>query len=203
MPTSPDYFSKIALKSIARILPQWERWAKQARQLFSDATYTLPNKTPKFLGYTVNDYTLKSGEPSKAFQIIINELNVVINNDIVPSLEKVEMTLKKELYNGFDFCLAKIPNFHSLQPRYQQYGLPIFELTNDQIGSTGPVLEQQAANREKFKSIYSDFADKVIHLTLNANKQFKNNIKSVRQLDKIYLLIKDKLPLLKRIYLKY
>lgn len=170
VPTAPDYFSKMALKSIARILPNWEKWAKQARQLFSDATYTLPNVTPRFLGYTVNDYTLKSGEPSKAFQIIIDELRTVINTDIIPSLDRVDMTLNRELYNGFDYCLAKIPNFHSLQPRFQQYGLPIFELTNAQIGSTGPVLEQQAANREKFRNIYSALADKVIHLTQHANQ---------------------------------
>jgi chromosome partitioning protein len=169
VPTSPDYFSKMALKSIARILPQWEKWAKSARQLFADATYTLPNNTPKFLGYTVNDYTLKSGEPSKAFQIVIDDLNQVINRDVVPNLEKVGMTIEKVLYKGNDYCLAKIPNFHSLQPRFQQYGVPIYELTDAQIGSTGPVLEQQSANRKKFKTIYSDFADKIIMLTQNAN----------------------------------
>lgn len=66
LPTSPDYFSEMAIRSIARVLPNWERWAKQARALFEDVTYPLPMNTPKFLGYTVNDFTNHKGKPANA-----------------------------------------------------------------------------------------------------------------------------------------
>lgn len=56
VPTSPDLFSYMAVKSLARILPSWEKWAKSARPLFEDAEYPLPHNTPKFLGYTINDF---------------------------------------------------------------------------------------------------------------------------------------------------
>ena len=50
VPTSPDLFSYMAIKSLSNILPAWEKWAKKARELFKDAEYPLPNNTPKFLG---------------------------------------------------------------------------------------------------------------------------------------------------------
>lgn len=45
VPMSPDYFSIMAVNSLSRILPMWERWARSA---FSNATYKLPDKTPVF-----------------------------------------------------------------------------------------------------------------------------------------------------------
>ena len=33
LPTSPDYFSQMAVKSMSRILPNWEKWAEQARNV--------------------------------------------------------------------------------------------------------------------------------------------------------------------------
>ena len=166
LPASPDYFSQMAIKSMARILPNWEKWAKQARLIFNDSTYPLPNKTPKFIGYTINDYTIRNGEPAKAFQEIIDKINTTIVNELVPSLQRENMLLPDIQYNG-NYCLAKISNFQTLQAKYQKYGIPVFALTDAQLESSGTVLEQQKEKRDSFDAIFSDFADKVLTMTSN------------------------------------
>lgn len=166
IPASPDYFSQMAIKSIARILPNWEKWAKQARDLFKDSTYPLPNHTPKFLGYTINDYTIRNGEPALAFQGMIDKINATIINELVPSFQKENMLLSSESYNN-EYCLAKISNFQRLQAQYQKYGVPVFALTDEQLESSGIVLNQQRERRDNFGTVFSDFADKVFMRTVN------------------------------------
>lgn len=104
LPASPDYFSQMAIKSIARILPSWEKWAEQARKLFKDSTYPLPFTKPRFLGYTVNDYTIRNGEPAKAFQEIITKIDDTVKNELVPSLLKVDLILPNNK-NSDNYCL--------------------------------------------------------------------------------------------------
>ncbi|MEY4927385.1 MAG: hypothetical protein RI894_1821, partial [Bacteroidota bacterium] len=49
IPTSPDYYSIAAIKSLAEVLPKWENWGKKARHIFEESAYPLPLNTPKFL----------------------------------------------------------------------------------------------------------------------------------------------------------
>jgi cellulose biosynthesis protein BcsQ len=163
VPTSPDYFSEMAIKSIARILPNWEKWAKNARDLFQDATYPLPMHTPKFLGYTVNDFTIYDQEPTKAFQDIIKKIDQTVKNILIPSLDKVGMLLNSESYNN-NYCLAEISNFQSLQAHYQKHGLPVFELNGKMLGLKGAALTSQQERQNNFEKIFSTFSDKVIEL---------------------------------------
>lgn len=161
IPCSPDYFSKMAIESLAKKLPSWEKWAKGAREFFQDSTYPLPSKTPRFLGYSINDYTKRFDEPTKPFQKIIEEIDAVVSQQLVPNLRREGMLLPQELPND-NFCIAKISNFQSLQAKYQQYSTPIFELTPSQIGNTGIVLEEQQHTSAAFGGIFQEFAERVI-----------------------------------------
>jgi len=166
IPTAPDFFSNMALKSLARILPNWERWAKDARILFEDATYPLPLKSPKFLGYTINDFSIRNNEPAKAFKSIIENIKETVEKLLVPSLKKAGLLLPENLYE--DFCIAKIQNFATLQAKSQKYGVPVYALTDAQLETVGDVLRNQIEMRERFNSIYTDFANRIINLTDNA-----------------------------------
>jgi cellulose biosynthesis protein BcsQ len=163
LPASPDYFSQMAIKSIARILPTWEKWAVRARELFKDSTYPLPFNKPRFLGYTVNDYTIRNGEPAKAFQEIIDRIDLTVTNELVPKLSKVDLTLEESKYER-NYCLAKISNFQTLQAKYQKHGVPVFALSDDQLESTGTVLTEQKERRDNFGNIFSQFADKILKM---------------------------------------
>ncbi len=168
VPASPDYFSKMAIKSLSRVLPIWEKWAKKARDIFSSATYPLPQKSPKFLGFTINDFTLKSGQPASSFKNVIDGIEKLVQDELIPSFETAGLLLDKNIYSD-EYCIAKIPNFHTLVTRYQEFSTPVFLLTDEQIGSTGPVLDQQKKAVERFYSLFSDFATKLIKMIDDAN----------------------------------
>lgn len=164
LPSAPDFFSEMAIKSIARVIPLWETWAKQARQIFKDSTYPLPSTTPKFLGYTINDFTIRNGAPAQAFQEVIDKIDNTVKTVLIPNLLNVDLLLPPEKYNE-NYCLSKISNFQTLQAKYQKYGVPVFALTDEMLESTGVILDGQKERRQKFYNSYSDFADKIIELT--------------------------------------
>lgn len=165
LPASPDYFSQMAIKSMARILPQWENWAEEARKMFSLSIYPLPNLKPKFLGYTINDFTIRNKQPAAAFGEIIAKIDKTVSETLYPALSNVNMTLDMKEYQDHSLCLAKISNFQTLQAKYQEYGVPVFALSDEQIGSSGIVLEGQQSKRDEFNNTFSEFADKIIELT--------------------------------------
>jgi len=72
--------------------------AKSARNAFSNATYKLPNNTPIFLGYTVNDFNLSHGAPQKAFKGFMNRISENVSDILFPKLEEEGMILPKERY---------------------------------------------------------------------------------------------------------
>jgi cellulose biosynthesis protein BcsQ len=162
LPTFPDYFSEMAINSIARVLPNWEKWAKQARELFNDVTYPLPMSSPKFLGYTVNNFTSHNGKPAIAFQRVIERIERTVRDILIPSFEKVNMLLPNEVYHNYR--LAQIPNFHTFQARSQEYGVPVFELTDEMIGSKNDTLENQKRRKEKLNVLFLDATNEILRL---------------------------------------
>ena len=71
------------------------------------------------------------------------------------------MLLEPEKYNG-NYCLGQIHDFGSLVAKTQEFGMPIFCLTDEQIGYTGTVLENTKANIEKFREAFNHISVKII-----------------------------------------
>jgi hypothetical protein len=95
VPTSPDYFSVMAIDSLTSVLPRWRVWAQQAAamRVLQDATYPFPATTPRFLGTVVQKYRIRdrstaqlsgqlgtpsSGKPAEGFQKWISDINGII-----------------------------------------------------------------------------------------------------------------------------
>lgn len=176
VPMSPDYFSIMAVNSLSRVLPLWERWAKSARTAFANATYKLPTKTPIFLGYTVNDFNLSHGAPQKSFKGFINRISDNVSNVLFPKLEQEGMTLPREKYEiAYDnmvkkfhvndinysdpFCIAQISNFNKLIAISNETSTPIFDIklnnpTDGQLRTLG-----------WFRKLYEVMAERIIELT--------------------------------------
>lgn len=176
VPTSPDIFSYMAIKSLSRILPNWERWAKNARNLFKNAEYPLPMNTPKFLGYTINDFNLSKGRPTKAFEDLMNNISNVISEELVPNLGKEGMLLEDEKYLAAQnlndrlrnqhrelqkYCIAEISNFNKLIAMSNDKSIPIFEL------SSWRMQDGQRRTLHWFKTLFNLIADKIILMTEN------------------------------------
>ena len=127
------------------------------------SSYPLPMVKPKFSGYSVNAFNIRNSRPTTAFADIINRLNEIIQKELVPALENVDMTIRA--VERQDVCLAKISNFQHLQAKYQEYGIPVFALSDDQIGTQGNVLAEHKRKQSYFNDIFTTFANQVISLT--------------------------------------
>ena len=175
IPTNPDYFSAMAIQSLAKVLPSWRNWARRAAdlQVLKDAVYPFPDITPKLLGTIVQNYRpRRGGVPASAFATWIAEITSHVSSQLMPVLRGVDMTLDEKIYEATGvqgYCLSQIPDFNSLIAMSQEHQTPIFALTAEQIGQTGIVLERTERSRDNFRELFLDLADKTIALANYAN----------------------------------
>ena len=170
VPTTPDYYSVTAIDSLTKVIPTWHDWSRRAQTLpvLKNATYPFPGINPKFIGTIIQNYRPRRGRPAKGFQQWIDQINYKVSEQLFPALHETEMTLPAGVYHTAgmdDYCLATIPDFNSLIAKSQETQTPIYDLTDEQIGQTGTVLEQTKASQDRFRKTFSDLADKAIHLT--------------------------------------
>ena len=174
VPTNADFFSVMAIDSLAKVLPRWSAWAKQASSMpvLQNADYPFPNITPRFLGTIVQNYRIRGGKETNAFQKWIQRVEEAVNNRLAPTLRKNNMMLPESSYKGEgihnSYSLTKISNFNSLIAISQEYRMPVYALTPEQLKKAkvvGFALTNNQASQEKFKETFSDLADKIIALT--------------------------------------
>lgn len=171
LPTSPDYFSVMAIDSLSTVIPNWHEWAQKASSLpvLRNAAYPFPMVTPKFLGIIIQKYRPRSGAPALGFQQWIDEIERTVESKFIPTLTGMNMMLPSEIYKkyqvGSGHVLAVIPDFNTLIAKSQKAQAPVFALTPKQIGQTGIVLQRTIKSRDNFKRIFTNLADKVIGLT--------------------------------------
>ncbi|MBI2888111.1 MAG: AAA family ATPase [Chloroflexi bacterium] len=174
VPTSPDYFSVMAIDSLTSVLPNWHKWSMKAQSMgiLQNASYPYPTVTPRFLGTIVQKYRPRGKVPAKAFQEWINEIAQSVSRRLYPALKGIDMVLPEIAYNtqgiGPDFCLATIADFNSLIARSQKAKRPVFALTEEMIGQEGVVLERTLRSRDEFRRTFSELADKVSGLVTYA-----------------------------------
>ena len=185
VPTSPDYFSVMAIDSLAAVFPKWRAWSKQAcdMPIFKEASYPLPTTTPKFLGTIVQKYRIRdrstvapdeenaptSGTPAAGFQNWIDTIDERVITTLVPVLRKLEMMLPDSLYEklGIDqnYRLASISDFNSLIAKSQEFQVPVYALTDEQIGLGGVLLTRTNRSKDMFEGIFDKLSKMVIDLT--------------------------------------
>lgn len=174
VPTTADFFSVMAIDSLAKVLPRWWAWAKTASSLpiLKDATYPFPNVTLRFLGTIVQNYRIICGKETAAFQTWIEKVERAVSHKLVPILRQNNMMLPASVYTeqgiNDSFSLTKISNFNSLITLSQEHQTPVYDLTPKQLGQTGIILENNQKKQEEFRETFSDLAGKIIALTSTA-----------------------------------
>lgn len=168
VPTNPDPFSIMAITTLYKILPKWVEWADRMRPLFADAAYPLSDSRPKFVGELIQRFNIRNGKAAKPYRENIAEIKDVVVKQFVPAMSKHNMLFSKEAYLeakiSEDFCLAEIRDFQGLLPKSSSAGVPVFALTNKQIGETGPVLKGMAENRDRFFNEFKLMSEQIIIL---------------------------------------
>jgi len=164
MPTMPDVFSVMAVTSLSDVIPDWMKWAQRVGQwgLFQDddILYEFSPKRPKFLGTVVQNYNIRKGLPSKAFQQYFDQLDQAITEKLMPALDDVGLLLSEDKYEG-GHALAKIQSFNSLIATSQEKRKPVFTLSNRELITYGAANATQHEKVEHFDEIFRNFAESV------------------------------------------
>lgn len=170
IPNSPDFFSMMAVDSLARVIPRWQEWGRRAHSLTELRTAVYPFIEPhtKFLGTVIQRYRPRGGAPASAFQSWINGIEGKIEGNLLPVFVANDMVLPAAAYEALNIgagrCLAQIPDFNSLIAKSQEFQTPVFALTDQQIGQVGVVLDASTASRDAFHQTFSDLATEVAGL---------------------------------------
>jgi cellulose biosynthesis protein BcsQ len=171
VPLHPDYFSAMALSSLAATLPRWRAWADTAYDIqpLKDADYPFPKSHITFIGAVIQKYRPRFGKASKAFQHWIDQLTRGLKDTLCPALEKGKMldasTFKAK--SGIDpwTPLLEVLDFNSLIALSQEHQTPVYALTAEQIDQKGAVWDQTKASMDAFAKAFSLCADRVFALT--------------------------------------
>jgi cellulose biosynthesis protein BcsQ len=170
LPTSPDYFSVMALKSLKKILPRWVMWARKAQinpTLMEETFYPFPKVTPKFLGTIVQQYCERTGNPAKGFEKRINKIKKYVNAELIPTWkgkgteDEMVMTVNKEpIFKQFS-------DFNTLIALSQTYRTPIFTLTDEHFEVTygEDVKGKMQKSVKRFEKVFSELAQGITKLT--------------------------------------
>jgi cellulose biosynthesis protein BcsQ len=175
VPTNPDFFSVMAIDSLATILPKWASWANKAMSMpiLREATYPMPTVTPKFLGTIIQKFRPRGGAPAVGFQHWIDELETSVSAKLIPSLRGADLLLDDAEYRAVglesDLCLAIIADFNTLIAKSQEHQTPIFALTSEQIGQQGIVLIGTEQSRDAFRVVFENLTNRVVGLTDHAS----------------------------------
>ncbi len=83
VPTTADFFSVMAIHSLAKVLPRWSAWAKSASSLpaLKEANYPFPNFNLHFLGTIVQNYRIIRGKETTAFQTWIEKIEQAVSEN--------------------------------------------------------------------------------------------------------------------------
>lgn len=184
VPTSADGSSILAIDSLTAILPEWRAWSRRLSEMtvFRDANYPFPRCAPMFLGTIMQKdrprqrakvVEVGEGTPdvksSRSLRGWINAINTKVTDQLVPILRRLGMTFEEAKYRELglaeDFCLASIPDFSSLIAKSYQSHVPVFSLTDDQIGLRGASLRRALESKSMLEEIYSILADEIVELT--------------------------------------
>ena len=171
VPLHPDYFSSMALSSLASTLPRWKKWADTAygTEVLREADYPFPRPRISFIGSIVQNYRVRKGVPTKAFGRWFDELGRGLQDILIPAMEEAGMVDIAQFTGAIGANpwepLAKISDFNSLIALSQEHQVPVYELTSDHARQQGVVWNVTRRNRDEFHRIFSDLADKVLMLT--------------------------------------
>ena len=170
VPLHPDYFSEMALSSLARVLPRWRSWAETASkiELLKNADYPFLPPTSTYSGSIIQKYRPRNGAASKAFQHWIDQLVTGLRGVLIPALEKAHMLNSAEFAAkaGVDawMPIMEVADFNSLIALSQEHQTPVYALTPNIVGQ-GAVWDQAKANMDVFRTGFEECARRVIALT--------------------------------------
>lgn len=159
VPTNPDPFSLMALKTLLKVLPRWKSWAENTRPILSTASYPLPCSDMKFLGEISQRFNRRKGKPTASYEKIIAEISSFVSGEFKDELMKNNMAFERSSYH-----LAEIPDFGAMLQIANELGVPVFDLSDNKLPG-GASFENTTAKRDEIKGIFSMIADAILEIS--------------------------------------
>ncbi len=182
VPTNTDPFSIMAINSLAEILPRWVKWLRDMRPIFQDATYPLPNSSPKFMGGIIQKFNIRKGKATMSATYAIEGIKEALLDVLVPRLERANMLFERNIYTEAgvpdSFCIAEIPDFQGMIHKSYAVGKPVFALTDEDIRDSfddnrnltvGNLATQYGRMRDTYKADFEKIANQIITIERHAN----------------------------------
>lgn len=170
IPTNPDPFSLMALNTMQKVLPRWKQWSLNSAPFFESATYPLPQKEQKFLGEIIQRFNLRNRKPAAAYNDKIIEIRDHVEDILVPKLKTYNMVadITRAKSKGYidSYCLAQIPEFGALLQRSHEHGVPVFALSDTQMGTTGRVKASMMEKQNELDMIFENLTNSIIETLL-------------------------------------
>ena len=168
IPTNPDPFSLMALDTLCLILPRWGSWLQQNGAIFADSSYPLRTDPPKLIGTIIQRFNVRNGVAASPYRNNIEEIKKKTREDLLPALRKVDMAKSDSEYGQVlinrGLCLVEIADFQGILPKSLKAGVPVYALTDNEIGETGSVLKQMKENRVRFGRLFTHLANEIRRL---------------------------------------
>lgn len=171
VPLHPDYFSSMALSSLAKTLPRWKTWATTASgiEALRSADYPFPEPKATFIGAIIQKYRPRGGKASSAFQRWIDQLTSGLQTELVPSLVAAGLldvaTFRQKARLDPWKPIMEVADFNSQIALSQEHQLPVYALTPEKIDQKGAVWDQTKASMEVFENAFKECAELVVALT--------------------------------------
>jgi cellulose biosynthesis protein BcsQ len=171
VPLHPDYFSSMALSSLANVLPRWQSWANTAYgiDVLTAANYPFPKPHTTFIGAVIQKYRPRNGRASQAFQRWIDQLGNGLRTILIPKLEEVGMINIKHFTDTIAIypweAIMEVADFNSLIALSQEHQVPVYELSQQHTGQHGAIWDQTEESMKVFRAAFDSCADRIIALT--------------------------------------
>lgn len=168
VPTNPDPFSIMALKTLKKVLPRWKKWAIQARELFEDSAYPLPESDMKFIGVLIQRFNLRNHKAAQPYTGKIEGIKEYIEQEFSAELLRNDMIydISSLIQSGLlnSRCLGEIPEFGALIQKANETMLPVFALKKEDMKTAGKVYDSMEEKRKLFEEIYEKIVKVIMEL---------------------------------------
>lgn len=138
IPVAPDRFNVQAIGTLSTIIGRWLKEHNEVYEDFKKLGLPIRLGKPKFLGTISQYFKILKGKPKPGYRLWMNRIPSAIRDNLIPVLRRYS-TEKWDLLDAIktdnDISVTEIPDFGSLAPLMQEYGKPVFEISQHETSA--------------------------------------------------------------------
>ena len=181
VPTNPDPFSLMSLKTLGLEIEKWVSWKASFRNAFEDATYPLPAGSTKFLGALHSRFNRHKSKAAGRYHERLSTIDDRIETEFAPKLRLNDCLFSDAAYETAaeinlpeaardpekrrPYALARVPDFAQVSHIATQFGKPVFNISDEDLREAdlrGNVKSSVEDNINTFNLIFDAVCKKIV-----------------------------------------